>query len=275
MTLAILGGTMAALALLERVERLRFRPSPFFRPLFGSDVIYLLTGYVAGSSLAIAYVVGATNVLGALGVPRPASGLPLWLATPLALVLLDLGNYVAHWLLHRVDVLWEFHKAHHSSPTLDWLAAFRSHLVEQVLRRLLAPLPLIAAGCAPDAVVLAAALFYAWASLNHANLRLPLGFLEPVLVTPRLHRLHHLPRTTERNLGALLTLWDRLRGTLVVTEPAGPERFGIPGELDSYPLGWLRQLVAPVLAMAGGRREPWRREYTSVNSAPRKRIWAE
>src|SRR5439155_430340 len=155
------------LALLERSERLRFRASPLWRAHAASDVIYLLTGYVAGGSLALAYVVATSHWLGRIGLPRLAA--PRWASVPLALVALDLGNYAAHWLLHRVDVLWEFHKAHHSSPTLDWLATFRSHLVEQTLRRLVGPTLLIVAGVPPDAVVGAAALFTAWAMPNHSR----------------------------------------------------------------------------------------------------------
>jgi len=33
----------------------------------------------------------------------------------LALLGLDVGNYFAHYRLHRFDVLWQFHKIHHSS----------------------------------------------------------------------------------------------------------------------------------------------------------------
>ena len=233
---------------MERMRRWRFRPAPFLRRGFGTDVAYLLTGHVATAGVALGWVAVGGALVGGLGVPRLT--MSRWLAVPLAVVALDAGNYVAHWLLHRVDVLWEFHKIHHSSPTLDWLATFRSHLVEQALRRLVAPLLLILAGVPVDVAGSAAAIFVAWAILNHANLRLPLGALEPLLITPRLHRLHHLPATTERNLGTMLTLWDRLRGTLVAAEPARPYAFGMPGEHASYPEGWWRQLVEPVRRLA-------------------------
>jgi sterol desaturase/sphingolipid hydroxylase (fatty acid hydroxylase superfamily) len=203
---------------------------------------------VATAGVALGWVAVGGALVGGLGVPRLT--MSRWLAVPLAVVALDAGNYVAHWLLHRVDVLWEFHKIHHSSPTLDWLATFRSHLVEQALRRLVAPLLLILAGVPVDVAGSAAAIFVAWAILNHANLRLPLGALEPLLITPRLHRLHHLPATTERNLGTMLTLWDRLRGTLVAAEPARPYAFGMPGEHAAYPEGWWRQVVEPVRRLA-------------------------
>jgi sterol desaturase/sphingolipid hydroxylase (fatty acid hydroxylase superfamily) len=255
MTFALLAAVTCVL--LERAPALRFRASRFLRAHFASDTLYLLTGYVAGGSLALGWVAALSGLLHTgLGLPPAAGAAPAWVALPLALVALDLGNYVAHWSLHRFDWLWEFHKIHHSSPTLDWLATFRSHLVEQALRRLVAPLLLVVAGFPLDTIALAAALFLAWAILNHANLRLPLGRIESVLVTPRLHRLHHVPRTTERNLGTLLTLWDRLRGTLVVAEPAADAAFGIPGEMDGYPHSWSRQLVRPLATFARPAHPP-------------------
>ena len=248
------------LALLERSSRLRFRPLAFLRPYFATDVVYLATGYVAGASLALAYVLAGSAALGRLGVPRLAAlGLPLWGSVPLALIALDAGNYLAHWLLHRVDALWEFHKVHHSSRTLDWLATFRSHLVEQVLRRLVAPVLLVIAGFPLDAVVVAAGVFTAWATFNHSNLRVRLGPLEAVLVTPGFHRAHHVPCTTERNLGTVFTVWDALRGTLVRAAPTADAELGVPLEVWTYPQDWLSQLVQPYAAIrsrAQGRGRP-------------------
>ena len=246
--MAFVIAAVALIAGLERMRRWRFQPAPFLRRRFGTDVAYLVTGHVATAGVALGWIAVGGALVGRLGVPRLA--LSRWVAVPLAVVALDAGNYAAHWLLHRVDALWEFHQIHHSSPTLDWLATFRSHLVEQALRRLVAPLLLILAGVPVDVAGTAAAIFVAWAVLNHANLRLPLGLLEPVVITPRLHRLHHLPATTERNLGTILTLWDRLRGTLVTTEPA-PHVFGVSGKRPgAYPEGWWRQLVEPVRRLA-------------------------
>jgi lathosterol oxidase len=249
--------TMAAVvavvvAILERFARFRRRALPFFRPRFATDVVYLVTGWIATASLALAWVALASDAIGRLGVPRLAT-LPRWAAVPLALVALDAGNYTVHWLLHRVDALWEFHNIHHSSPELDWLATFRSHLVEQALRRIVAPLPLALLGVPIDAVVAAGAIFMGWAVLNHANLRPALGVLEPVLVTPGLHRMHHVPRTTERNLGTVLTVWDRLRGTLVVPADDAPCALGLPGERGAYPEGWGRQLAEPLRRLAAYR----------------------
>ena len=54
-------------------------------------------------------------------------------------------------------------------------------------------------------------------------------------MTPRLHRRHHVPSTTQSNYGAIFTIWDRLFGTLVRTDTTGEERYGVPGEIDTYP----------------------------------------
>ena len=241
------------LASLERLPGMRFRRAPLFRSLFGTDLVYLFTGFVAGTSVATAYVVAASALLGDLGVARMADiHPPLWLGATIALVSLDAGNYAAHWLMHRVDALWEIHKVHHSSPTLDWLATFRSHILEQVLRRLLAPLALIVLGLPLDATIVGASLFNAWAMFIHANLRLELRALEPVLVTPRLHRIHHDPATSHRNFGTFLTLWDRLlRGRFATSDVVPEVRFGVPGEIDTYPQGWWPQLLEPARRMTG------------------------
>jgi sterol desaturase/sphingolipid hydroxylase (fatty acid hydroxylase superfamily) len=242
------------LASLERLPGLRYREARLLRPFFASDVFYLLTGFVAGTSLATAYVVSASAMLGSLGVPRLAAlDPPLWVGAAVSLLALDIGNYAAHWLMHRYDVLWEIHKAHHSSRTLDWLATFRSHFLEQALRRLLAPLGLIAIGVPVEAVLVGASIFNAWAMLIHSNLSLDLRALEPVLVTPRLHRVHHDPETTNRNFGTFLTVWDRLLRARFVSRDVPPGvAFGVPDEVETYPQGWWSQLLEPLRRVGSG-----------------------
>jgi len=246
MILTALGFTGLLAAAFERIPRLRFASLSFFRPFFATDVLYLLTGWIGLGSVGTALVFGSSAWIGSFGVPRLSEfELPLWVSIPVALAAIDLGNYTAHWLLHRFDPLWELHKIHHSSRRLDWLATFRSHILEQILRRGVAPLGLILLGVPMPAVAAAVVIFNAWAIFNHSNLAPDLAFLEPLFITPRLHRLHHAPATTHRNLGTVFSVWDRLRGTLVVAELPPETLFGVPGEADRYPQGFGRQLVEP------------------------------
>jgi sterol desaturase/sphingolipid hydroxylase (fatty acid hydroxylase superfamily) len=49
-----------------------------------------------------------------------------------AVILADLGFYVAHRLFHGVPWLWRFHAIHHSIQELDWLAGVRVHVLDQL-----------------------------------------------------------------------------------------------------------------------------------------------
>jgi sterol desaturase/sphingolipid hydroxylase (fatty acid hydroxylase superfamily) len=254
MVYIILVVTGMIIASLERLPGIRFRKAPFLRRFFADDVFYLLTGFVAGTSLTYSFIFSASAALGSAGVPRlSALNLPGWTSLAIAMISLDLGNYAAHWLMHRYDVLWEIHKVHHSSRSLDWLATFRSHILEQILRRLLAPVVLILVGLPTEVVALAGSVFYGWAMFIHSNLSLNLREVESILVTPRLHRRHHDSNTTTMNLGTILTLWDRLLGTYDVRECETDVVFGVPGEVDTYPQGWWLQFLAP-LRLAVSRR---------------------
>src|SRR5262245_28511808 len=241
---------LLGIAVAERLPRLRFEPSRLLRRCFATDLFYLATGAVglgvalrhAGLGLAAAFGIGAA----------PLAALPAPLAVALATLLYDLGAYATHLLLHRIDWLWRFHAVHHSSRTLDWLATFRAHAVEHALRHLASPVALLLLGFPVGVVAAASAIYAAWAALNHANLRLELRWLEPVFVTPRLHRLHHVPGTSGANLGTIFSLWDRMRGSLVADPDAAQRPLGVPGEIDTYPQSWLEQLVEPFRSRPAG-----------------------
>jgi lathosterol oxidase len=251
---------IVVLLLAERLPALRFEPLPVLRPHFATDAFYLLTSGVllalamraAAVRAAATEAVGAAHAAVASSLTAPA---PAWLAhagmLALALVVYDLGAYVSHRLLHRVDVLWRIHKVHHSSRTLDWLATFRGHVLEHVLRNALSPVLMILLGFPLAAVAFAAAVYAASSVIAHSNLGVNLAFLEPVLITPRLHRLHHVVETSDKNFGTLFSFWDRLAGVLVTGAPAGA--LGVPGEVESYPQTWARQLVEPFRPRSGAR----------------------
>jgi sterol desaturase/sphingolipid hydroxylase (fatty acid hydroxylase superfamily) len=89
---------------------------------------------------------------------------------------------------------------------------------------------------------------------NHSNLGVRLDWVERVLVTPRLHRRHHVPATTQNNYGGIFTLWDRLAGTLVRTGTEPSDRYGVPGEIDTYPQQFTEAFRAPFHDLRPARR---------------------
>ena len=233
---------IAALALAERIPRLRRAPLRLVRRFVGTDLVYLCTGAL-GLGL-IARTATARIVADSGPAFETLRAWPFGLTYAAGLVLYDLSAYLTHaLLLHRVSALWRVHCVHHSSRELDWLAAFRAHVAEHVLRHLTSACVLVAIGFPAAVVGAVAATYAAWAALGHSNLDLRLGALEGILITPRLHRLHHAVATCDANFGTIFSLWDRLGGTWAPNGAADP--IGVPGELEVYPQTWGRQLIEP------------------------------
>ena len=56
-----------------------------------------------------------------------------------------------------------------------------------------------------------------------------------------------MPETTQNNFGVIFTLWDRLFGTLVRRDTSADERFGVPGEVDTYPQRFVPAFREPAM----------------------------
>ena len=134
-------------------------------------------------------------------------------------LLLDLMRYLVHRCEHAVPFLWRFHALHHSDPDVDVTTSVRHHPIEYVLASGVYWIAIIVLNI-PAIVVLSHGLaVFGTASIQHGNIRLPERverWLQPVLVTVDLHRIHHSIEFSRENwnYGAVLSIWDRLFGTL-------------------------------------------------------------
>ncbi len=133
-------------------------------------------------------------------------------------LLLDFLRYAVHRLEHAVPFFWRFHALHHSDPDVDVTTAVRHHPVEYVLASAFYWLAVIVLGI-PAIVALTHGLaVFGMAAIQHGNVRLPERldrWLQPVLVTVDMHRIHHsvVFAQANSNYGAVLSIWDRLFGT--------------------------------------------------------------
>jgi sterol desaturase/sphingolipid hydroxylase (fatty acid hydroxylase superfamily) len=170
-----------------------------------------------------------------LGSPTPArprieamlgGGLPSWpianagLSLVAGFLLLDFLRYAVHRCEHAVPLFWRFHALHHSDPDVDVTTAVRHHPLEYLLTSAAYWIALIAFDLPVGAVLIHGSAVFAAAALQHGNIRLPETlerWLQPVLMTTDLHRIHHsvAPAEANANYGAVLSLWDRLFGTCV------------------------------------------------------------
>jgi sterol desaturase/sphingolipid hydroxylase (fatty acid hydroxylase superfamily) len=133
-------------------------------------------------------------------------------------LLLDLMHYLVHRCEHAVPLFWRFHALHHSDPDVDVTTSVRHHPVEYLFASAVYWLAVILLDF-PVVVVLTHGLaVFGMAALQHGNIRLPEWlerWLQPVLVTVDMHRIHHSVVFDEANsnYGAVLSSWDRLFGT--------------------------------------------------------------
>lgn len=144
--------------------------------------------------------------------------LPPWLALVAGVLLLDLGSYAQHRLLHAVPLFWRFHQVHHCDLDVDCGTAIRHHPIEIVGGQAFELALIAALGIAPLAVVVALALGGVAAIFNHANVRLSTRadrVLRTLIVTPAMHGVHHSADFDEsnRNFANLFSFWDRLFAT--------------------------------------------------------------
>ena len=143
---------------------------------------------------------------------------PFWLALPASLLILDLAIYTQHVVFHKVAMLWQLHRMHHTDLDFDVTTALRFHPLEIVLSMLIKLVLVTLLGVPAVAVMLFEVILNATAMFNHGNVGLPRRLdraLRWILVTPDMHRVHHSirPEETDSNFGFNLPWWDRLFGT--------------------------------------------------------------
>jgi sterol desaturase/sphingolipid hydroxylase (fatty acid hydroxylase superfamily) len=253
---SLVGGTFLALLALEWLWPLRRSVEPRARR--------------NGRNLAVAGLAAASVRLAEMPVVLPLSlwvegsgwgllkwaGLPVWMEVILAVVLLDYTLYLWHILNHKVPLLWRCHQPHHVDLDMDTSTALRFHFAE-----LLASVPwragqVVLIGVSPLALSIWQTATIMEVMFHHSNVRLPVRaerLLCFVIVTPRMHGIHHsvVPEEQNANWSSGLTLWDWLHGTLRLNVPQDEVTIGVPAHLDQ------KDVTLPkVLSMPFGEQKP-------------------
>ena len=185
----------------------------------------------------------------------------------LGFIMLDLGEYIYHIIMHKIKRLWMFHAVHHSDEVLDVTTTFREHPGENFIRLSFTLLWMFLTG-APFWVLLLRQVVQVFSTIfAHINYVLPdktdriIGL---VFITPNLHRVHHHFQRpyTDCNYGDVLSIWDRLFCTFKKL-PADEVVLGVdthnnPSDINSFgsvfkiPFGKYRRLeqhMAKVIEM--------------------------
>lgn len=168
-------------------------------------------------------------------------------AFSLAMVLaVDFAKFFAHFLQHKVPLLWEFHKVHHSAQVLTPLTNLRLHPMDLILEQLLiAFLAGVVAGAfgyfypveiTELTIMNIGVIYFVYflaANLRHSHIPLAFGWrTSHFLSSPYMHQIHHSSeiRHWDRNYALIFSFWDRLFDSLYV--PRGKEDFklGLPAD---------------------------------------------
>ncbi len=166
------------------------------------------------------------GILRLVDLPPPA-------ALVLGILLMDYTLWHWHRLNHRVGFFWRFHLVHHIDRDMDASTALRFHFAEMTLSVGWRLLQILAIGPSPAAIWLYQLLLFVSILFHHSNTRLPLALervLVRIVVTPRMHGIHHSDwrNETDSNWSSLLSVWDYLHGTAVLSVPQSEVEIGVP-----------------------------------------------
>ena len=207
---------------------------------------------------------------------------PYWMAallfTTCFFLLDDFARFAVHYALHKIPLLWEFHKFHHSAETLTPLTVTRAHPVEGLIFTL--------RSASVQGVTIAIFLFLFGQQLNlvtilgvnifvilfhglgsnlrhsHISIQYPKG-VERILMSPAQHHLHHSSdiKHFDKNFGVALSVWDRMAGTFLHSTNA-PFAFGIGPETKQYTKTIGHMYFLPFIRAADSIRSLARKKYT-------------
>lgn len=164
---------------------------------------------------------GLVFILGLFAVrPFALFDIPLtWWSWAAALLAADFSYYWMHRWEHEVRILWAHHSVHHSSPEFNLTTALRLAWVEGLIEWIFF-VPMILIGFDPVQTIVALAFVVAYQTLIHTEKVGKLGWLDKILNTPSVHRVHHGSnrKYLDKNYGGVLIIWDRLFGTYQAEE---------------------------------------------------------
>ncbi len=175
----------------------------------------------------------------------------------------EFGYWLDHWLKHRIPMLWELHKVHHTAEVLTPLTTFRMHPLDTfIFGNILAATAAVTNGIGAylfgDTTyqyvlsgnnIILVVFIHLYIHLQHTHMWIAFrGALGRIFVSPAHHQIHHStnPIHFNKNLGSCLAVWDWLFGTLHV--PAKEREkltFGVePGYADAHTV--TGEFISPV-----------------------------
>lgn len=217
----------------------------FFHGLIGH---FFLFG-VATSAYVIGILIG-TGFAGYAGLENisPYGPVITYLLAGIALLIVTLINdfmaFYIHYIQHKIPLLWQFHKVHHSGEVMHPLSNYREHPIDNLAYKFIISLVtgitwgliLLALGFTPTSLnILGLSIFALSFNLaayhlrhSHIWLKWP-GIWSKVFASPAHHHVHHSrhPDHLDKNFAFIFPIWDVLFGCYHMPEDNKDVEFGI------------------------------------------------
>lgn len=159
----------------------------------------------------------------------------------------DFAATLAHYLKHKVPMLWEFHKVHHSAEVMTPITAMRRHPIDSLFSGLVIAVTMgvvtalwyLIIGSHYEVITIfgTVAGIYLWRllgyNLRHSHIWISYGdFWNRVFISPAQHQIHHSieAKHYDTNFGHIFSFWDALFGTLYLPKHEERVNFGIEKE---------------------------------------------
>ncbi|WP_162536552.1 sterol desaturase family protein [Granulicella sp. WH15] len=215
-------------------------------------VIYLISkvtqkvvtlGCQLGMTLLVSWIVLGFKNHFHLTAPFHESFLALAIIVVLVFLLTDFAEFLSHYVQHRIPMLWEFHKVHHSATFLTPFTTTRFHPIGNLIDGIfmstfIIPAVVVAELCFNLSLVrivelnAMVELFFTFTllrQLQHSHFRISFGPLDRIFISPLMHHVHHSAKHEhwDKNFGSRLSVWDWLFGSAFLLPKSEPVRFGL------------------------------------------------
>ena len=213
------------LVIIEKKHPYRVFPQKIFKESFMTNTTAFLVNNVILSVLRASSLFLVAQEFASHGLLSGLDDGPVkWI---LAFAFFDLAIYAWHFVSHKYEYLWRFHKVHHSDNGFNVSTGFRFHVFDLLIEIVYKCLFVVIIGVNAYLVLSIEIIELFFILFHHANIRVPNEeAISNVFITPSLHRTHHSRKRSEHdsNYGIVFSLWDRLFGTRL---EAVPEQIGL------------------------------------------------
>ena len=217
----------------------------FFHGLIGHFLLFGVTSLGIYSGLQLTIGMEQYGQLSSVSNFGPT--LSLLIAFLALIIIVLVGDFLAfflHFMQHKIPLLWQFHKVHHSGEVMHPLSNFREHPIDNLTYDFFINLGvglvfgsiLMVLGYTPTQLtIFGFSLFSTAFNLaayqfrhSHIWLKWP-GIWSKVFGSPAHHHVHHSrhPDHLDKNFAFMFPMWDLLFKTYVMPEDNRDVEFGI------------------------------------------------